>query len=136
MNDLTSKQTFEEKLKTRIKDSIGDLMTDKDLTKLVEKGIQSIFFDKRLEKSSNWARSPVTKEPLIEEMLKDLLKPRIDAVIQKYISDNKDVVHTQIQKAIDGGISKLILGSIDGYLSDKLLSLKFEIQNDLVNAQS
>ena len=135
MNDLTTKQTFEEKLKTRIKDSIGDLMTDEDLTKLVEKGIQSIFFDKRCEKTRNWAQPKVEKEPLIEEMLKDLLKPRIDAVVQKFISDNKDVVHTQIQKAVDGGISKLVLGSIDNYLAEKLLSLKFDIQNDLGNMQ-
>ena len=135
MNDLTTKQTFEEKLKTRIKDSIGDLMTDEDLTKLVEKGIQSIFFDKRCEKNRNWAQPTVEKEPLIEEMLKDLLKPRVDAVIEKFISDNKDVVHTQIQKAVDGGISKLVLGSIDSYMAEKLLSLKFEIQNDLVNMQ-
>ena len=36
---------------------------------------------------------------------------------------------------LDGGISKLVLGSIDSYMAEKLLSLKFEIQNDLVNMQ-
>ena len=36
MNDMTTNKSFEDKLKDRIRDSIGELLSDEDLSRIIE----------------------------------------------------------------------------------------------------
>ena len=46
-NDIVPIMSFEDKLKAKIKNDIGELLSDEDLQKMVKSSINSVFFDPR-----------------------------------------------------------------------------------------
>ena len=43
-NQLAPAKTFQERIADRIRESIGDLITDEDLAEMVTRGIDDVFF--------------------------------------------------------------------------------------------
>ncbi len=53
MSSIVAQQSFEEKVMGRIRESIGELMSDEDLKRIVEKGIDRALFE-RHEIGDSW----------------------------------------------------------------------------------
>ena len=70
MNDLTTTKSFEERMKDRIREDIGKLMTDDELSKLVRRATNDIFFKGREVKDGYHT---IEEEPLYIKLLKNSL---------------------------------------------------------------
>jgi hypothetical protein len=49
-NEIQTNETFEGKLKTRIRESIGDLLSDDDLKKIIDRGLEEFLQEHNLER--------------------------------------------------------------------------------------
>lgn len=96
---LTPMQTFEAKVKTKLKETIADMLPDDALDGLVQKAVEEEFFkptrrnlgtdyQPRWEEAPSWFMQEVAK----------LAKPIIDARVKKEF----DLRKSAIEKAIDG----------------------------------
>jgi len=130
MNAITENKTFEERMKDRIKDSIGDLITDEDLTKLVNRGIEDVFFKKtRIKKGYDYEDGPA----LIESIVKELLEEKIRIFAQQYVSLHEKEVVEAINKVAKEGAGNAVLAAISSAFSRQLYMFENNIRQQFQN---
>ena len=113
-------QSFEERLKDRIKNDMGELLTDTELSAIVRKGVDKILWERRFQKAANRYEDDTYKQPLIEDILSDLLEPRIVDAIKEYIKTHEDEVNELINRVVKEGASKALLRGIDMLLKSEM----------------
>lgn len=123
MTSVITNETFETKMKTRIKESIGDLITDEELSRLINNSVKELFLDPREMPSTGYNKQ--YKVPLIHEIVKECLDANVKAMVNSYIKENSDVVEKHISTVFSEGIGEAIL---------KALAMKF--QGDMIMMES
>lgn len=122
-------QNFEERMKARIKDSIGDLITDEELTKMLNRGIEEVFFTEKTVKQHNHWNSPEVKVPgLIHSIVKECLTDKIKEIANAYLSSRSDEVNAIVQKTIDEGVLKSFHRAFEMQLNDKFINFGSQVQ--------
>lgn len=132
--EITNPETFEQKLKNRIKDSIGDLISNEDLSKLVHRGVEEIFFQRRPNPKHNGYSSNtlVTIEPLLHELVRDAIQPAVVAAVETWVQEH----HTEMMKVVDEvvkeGVGTAVLEAMNRKLQDPLMHFQGEVYNKLM----
>ena len=109
-------KSFEDKLKARLKDSIGELISDEDLTALVNKSLQSVFFDRRPNpKYTGYSSSeePATLAPLLHEITKELLTPLMKEKIDIYIKENPQLIVDTVKAVVENGAGAAMIATLN-----------------------
>ena len=130
-NAIITAGTFEEKMKARIRQSIGELISDAELAKLVETGIEQAFFA-RQQKEDSYGRKTTT-EPLIYSIVKECFQKPVNDQVVAWFTTNADIVETLIEQSIRDGISKIVLQSLDRKLQSSLFAFGESLQANLKN---
>ena len=105
--------SFEEKLKDRLRQGIGELMSDEDLQAIIDNGIQQVFFEPRPRKDGHGYRErTVYDPPLIEETLRKELADSMDRCVAKWLRDNHDTVLEKIDEAVVGGAGDMLVRAL------------------------
>jgi len=133
-NDIVVKQTFEEKLRSRLRDSIGELMSDEDLKKLIDASMKSIFFDPRPNPKYNYNNGqPTTIEPLLHELLKELLLPNMKIALDSYLKENADMVQKTLDEILLLGVGQAYVKAMNMQFQTQLAALSSSIYSTLAN---
>ena len=112
MNAVVQQQTFEERLMGRIKDSIGELMTEEDLKKIVERGIEEALFKPRVSRSDGYGRVE-TKPSMVQEIVERFLTAHVRDAVDKWLADNQDKVLPMIEKVLQAGIGSALIAALN-----------------------
>lgn len=115
-------QTLQERVGARIREQIGDLLTDEDLKRLVETALHDAFFKREVLQTDSWSRPTKYKEARIVEIVQDLLKDRVDTAVKSWLDANQE----EFEKHIDDAIGKGLIGFLTTWIDDKF-------RNDLYN---
>jgi hypothetical protein len=126
VSSIEISKDFQTKIFERIRDSIGDLMTDDDLKKLVGASVNKVFFEDRKEHRSFGA--DVTKPPLIAEQIQELLKGQVTAAIKEWIDAHPDDVKAAIDAAIAKGMFALVQQHFESRVSGPMFELAQRLQ--------
>lgn len=126
-------KSFEERMMDMMKENAGNLFTPDDLKKIVEKGIEKMFFDKRFKQYSSYGYRDETKESLGEELIITFMKQQTTVAINNYIKENPEKVLELIEKSMKLGMTKFILDSINLFFQQSFFqfgeSIKEQIRN-------
>jgi predicted house-cleaning noncanonical NTP pyrophosphatase (MazG superfamily) len=136
MTDIVESKTFEQRMKERIRDSIGDLISDEDLTKMVDRSLEEVFFKPRPNpKHTAYYNSgePATIPPLLHELVKEVLEANVQAAVREYIGSNQEEVNAIIQKVVQEGIGAAVLGAMNSMFSHQLMNLQNNISQQISN---
>ncbi len=60
MNDIAEQKSFEQRMISRIREDIGKLMTDDELSKIVERATEEIFFKETIIEDGSWHKKNIT----------------------------------------------------------------------------
>ncbi len=126
MEEIEKQKTFEERMKARIRDSIGELMTDEELSKIVKRVTEKVFFEPvRLGEGYQMKEHP----PFIHQIIKELLTDSVRSQVGEYFVKNKEKIAESIKEIIQTGIGQALLNA---------LTMKFDMdmsmfQNNLIN---
>lgn len=72
---------------------IGDLITEEDLYDIVNQAIPKVFFEKRQETdNSGYSSRQVEKEPLIFEIMRQVLKSHVEQLVKDWAVENADKI--------------------------------------------
>jgi len=129
-NEITTKQTFEEKLSERIKKDIGDLIPDEDLQEVVKKAMDKAFFHEKIN-YDNYNREKSREMPWIVNHVKSLTEERIDAAIKKWIAENDKAVNEMVKGIIEEGITKVCLQSLTTLFQPDMQQLGYSVETKL-----
>lgn len=125
-NEVVIQQNFQERMMERIRGSIGELMTEEELKKIVEKAVNQIFFEGTTVKVDNWHNK--TEPPFIHKLVKDLLEAQVKVAVQNYMVENKDTFRKIIQKIIQEGMGVAVFKAFENTFSSTLSSFQYNIE--------
>jgi len=130
--EVMIKQTFEEKMKERIRESIGELITDEELSKLVHKSVDQVFFaPTKIKRGSfgDYEEGP----SLLNGLIKELLTPQVNKSIQQYINEHPAEVIKVVKEVVSVGMGNALLNAVNYQFQNDLINLQSNIQNTLAN---
>lgn len=114
-NEVATNLTFEQRIFERIRGSLGELMSDEDLKRLVEAAMQKAFHEPRTVSIDRWGDKKHAP-PLITEAVNAFLASRANGAIQAWLEQNPDVIGAVVKDAIAKGV----LGWVQSYMDQKL----------------
>ena len=127
---IVIQKSFQEKMKERIKESIGELMSDEELKNLVDRGLEEAFFRERKLNSNSW-ESDKYEKPLIHEILKELLRKSVDKHVSEFIDGHSDDVMEAIKEIHSLGIGNALLNAVNKKFSTDIFNLQTNIEQRL-----
>ena len=133
MTNVANNETFEAKMKTRIRDSIGDLISDEELSKLITGEISNVFLQDRKVPATNPYGSNTYKESLVHEIVKELLTENVIKIIKQYVNANNDKIEIKIKEVFEQNIGELMIKSIGSIFRSDMLTVESNILNKLRN---
>jgi len=123
-------RTLQERVGDRIRDQIGDLMTDADLKLLVDKALQEAFFTPVELPQQHW-NSPKEYAPAFAvKHVRELLTERVDAACAAWLAEHKD----ELGKHIDDAVGKGFLGFFQTWLDTKVQNEMFKF-GEMIKSQ-
>lgn len=113
-------KSFDDRMKDKIRESIGDLITDEELSKIVAQGIHAAFFEP-VSVDNSYSRNP-KREPLITNIVKELLSEKVNLAVKGWFKDNPEAMTPILDEVIKSGITKTIFNQIDSALSTEFIT--------------
>lgn len=124
-HELTTSQTFQERMLARIREQMGDLMTDDDLRALVATAMQKAFFESRVD-ASGYNR--VEKPPLFVELIEKQMREEVGKAAARWVEDNPESVAKAISASIEKGIFGMVMAHFDSKVAGPLWQLHNALQ--------
>lgn len=131
-NSIEMSKSFNDRMKERVKESIGELLTDEELSSIVKKGVNDLFFEPIYEKNS-WGSSIKVSNPLAVVMLEGLLEEKVKEEVKNYISNNKEDIHKEINKIIENGIFGAVVNTFTNMFKNDFYTFQSQILTTLNN---
>lgn len=103
-------ETIVDRVVERLKlQPIGDLITEEDLHDIVKQAIPKAFFEKRTEiVHSSYRSETLTKDPLIVEIMRDLLKSSTEKAVDTWVREHSEEILSNWKAVMDAGIEKYV----------------------------
>ena len=111
-------------MKNRIKESIGDLITDEQLTVLLEKALDEMFLQERIV-TVNY--NTTRKAPLLYEIIKECLQAQVYEVCREYVKNNQEIVEKTLDQVIKDGAGEALVRGLTGMFNVHLMNLRHNI---------
>lgn len=129
-NEVQQAKTLQERVGDRIRDQIGDLMTDADLKTLVDQALHDAFFKETIIRGE-WGRGDTVKPAPAVALVRDLLKERVDAACATWLAEHKDALGAHIDEAIGNGMLKFFTTWLDSKVQQDLFTFGNNLRNSL-----
>lgn len=133
--EITTPQNFEDRLKARIKDSIGELVSDDDLKRIIERGIEDALFNPRriLTRTDSWGNKQYdTGPPLVQEIVTPLLREEMASAVAQWLRAHPDTVEKIIAESLGKGITAAVTKAIDEKMQHAFWQFGEAIKNGLL----
>ncbi|HXS59268.1 MAG TPA: hypothetical protein VN703_00450 [Candidatus Sulfopaludibacter sp.] len=130
--EIEKSKTFEQKMKDRVRESIGDLLSDEDLSKIVKTCMDDIFF-KEKEIKDHWGHVKGREPPLLHNLVEKLLQPSMDKALKEYMAENSEHVLKSIDEVIKMGAGQAFIKALDTMFNNRLSDLRNNMTSDLNN---
>lgn len=131
-NEVVTSQSLQERVGQRIREQIGDLLTEDDIKRLVEAAMQDAFFKRRTKKDvHNYTTED--KEPVIVELVRQLLQPAVDKAAKEWFEAHADEVHKHIDDALAGGILSFVQRWVESRMEAPMREFANAIKAGLAN---
>jgi len=124
--EIATTQNFQERMFERIKDQMGDLLSEEDLKVILERSIEKAFFEPQTYERGY--RTEVEQSPFVK-MIERELHSRVHTIADKWMSENKDRIEELIRDCLGKGFTKLITD----YLDNKMGWHVHQLQESLIN---
>ena len=127
--ELAVTQNFQERMKDRIRDSIGDLLSDEDLKNIIERGIEEVFFKETYDNSSHYNKKVFP--PLIHQMVKECLNERMQEQVKIWIASHNDEVEEAIKECVVQGAGAALMAAIKYHFEGSMNTLASDMGSKL-----
>jgi len=126
--EIAKKETFEEKMKARIVDSIGDLMPDEELQKIISRSIDEAFFKKQTRQEGYHI---IEKDPWVYDIVRSLLTEQVKEQVKYHIDSNRVEFGKIITEVIQKGISDAFVNTIKNTFQQQMFDFEMNIKNKM-----
>jgi hypothetical protein len=123
---------FQSRMKKRIRASIGELLSDAELQKLINRSMNEIFFEPRkAPRTTTWGPDKPDAAPLMHEIVKELIEPSVKQCVSNYIAEHADEIKALVSTALDEGFARSVIRGVDSLFKNQLMDLSMGVQNQI-----
>jgi len=133
MTELTKADTFQQRMFERIRESMGEFLSEDDLKELLERTIEKSFFEERIVLSSSYYDRDKKKPSLFQELVTEQVQPMVEKAITAWLQDNSEQVTTTIDAVLKDGLLSALSKAIEQKMQIPILNLGTEISNKLLS---
>lgn len=124
--EIATSKNFQERVFEKIRDQLGNLLTEVELKALLDKAIEKAFFEPR-QSGNSWDKTE--KPPYFVELIQTELQSKVQDAVKAWIDSHQDDVGKAIQEALGKGF----FGILTNYLENQIRGPLYNFQNDLIN---
>jgi hypothetical protein len=133
MTELTKTDTFQQRMFERIRESMGDLLSEDDLKELLERTIEKSFFEERIVQSSSYYGNDQKKPSLFQELVTEQVQPMVEKAITVWLQVNSEQVTSTIEAVLKDGMLSALSKAIEYKMQIPVMNLRQEISNKLLS---
>ena len=126
MSEIQKQESFSDRIKGRIKDSIGELMTDEELKEIISKGVHEAFFVPRT-KIDSWGRKEFS-DSLAVEIVKECLREEVRTQVNNYLTEHKEDIKKVVADKLSTDAGTLLLSAITNNFQTALYDFQSAVQ--------
>lgn len=120
---------FQERIFERIKESIGELMTEEELKKLVEASMHKAFFEK-VEEVDRWGSKKVG-DPLIVVELRKLMELQVKEALKIWMEEHKEEIGEMIDTLMREGLLNALVKEFNNTMNQSFWNFGNDIKTKL-----
>ncbi len=128
-DEIVQTKTFEERMRDRIKEDIGDLITDEELSAMVKKCVNDIFFEGRTVPNGVYNTKEVPS--FFEAEVKRLMEPLVKKEVRRCVINNKELITKATKEVFEQGVGTLFVKALNDMFQNDLMSLQQNIQTSM-----
>jgi len=128
---IDAQRSFQEKMHDKIRDSIGDLISNEELKVLVDKAVQELFFTERRIPGSNSWDSNNAEPPLIHEIVEELLMETVQDIVKVYFNEHPQEILKVVNQVVKEGLGSALMSALTSSFQNDLITFKAGIENKL-----
>ena len=128
---IVQTKTFEERLKDRIRESIGELMSDEDLQKIIERGIDDVFFKTHHEPHGPY--NTREKPPLIHAVVKEVLDKQMKEAVAAWLQTHEAEVQEAVGRCVQEGAGTAVIKALNWQMENAMDRLRADIFSKIQN---
>lgn len=117
-NNIQIPLTFQDKLAQRMREQIGELLTEEDLKKLTERAVEEMFFKPRVV-VGQWNQTS-TQPPWFVAEFGKLAEPVLREEMQRWLNEHPDEVRDILRQSIEKGVAGMVMSQFNVLLSSAL----------------
>lgn len=112
---VVQQMSLEERLTQRLHDSLGDLITDADLTAMIERGIEKALFQERFTEPSMYRgyREVQKKPALVDELVEKFLASKMGEAVDRWIMENPETMQAAVDKIVAASAGEALMKYLD-----------------------
>lgn len=118
--DIASATDFQTRMFNRIREQMGELLTDAELKTIVDKAIEKAFFEERYDEGDKWGNNRRRVPPHFVKLVDEHLQLRVRAACDAWFKENPAVLEGIIADLIGKGMVKLITDYLERKTQDAL----------------
>jgi hypothetical protein len=129
-NEVTTPKSFEERMIEQFRANIGNLMTDDEMRKIIERGMENLFFTPKMEKSKSYPyEEQLSAPPLAYQIAEKMFREAAEAVLMRWMVDNKERMFELLEKQLcNENLQSLMLQMFSQMFTSPILSANEHIK--------
>ena len=121
-----SAEAFQRRIFDKIKNQLGDLLTEDELRPMVEKAVQQAFFERRTVRGRYGDNE--THEPVFVTLMREHLQTQVRLQVDQWVAANPTVLAGAAEAVVREGIAKAVLGVLEQRIQGPLWTLTQALQ--------
>lgn len=130
MTDIVNSSTFQQRMFERIRESMGDLLSDDDLKEILHRTVEETFFKDRVIPGAYYNSKPTIEPSEFKALVSEAVQPQVKEVVTQWVNEHQDEITT----IIDGVIKERILNTCIRAFDDRLAGAMAPLQSQLYEA--
>ncbi len=124
MGEIATTKDFQERMFERIRDQLGDLMTQEDLQKIVTAAIDKAFFEKQKIRTGSYSSDFKEIDPVFVIQIRELMTPMVRAACEVWVNANKETISKAITDQLNAGAYALVQNHINSMLAPGIYAMQ------------
>lgn len=120
---------LEERVSEKIKESIGDLITGDELSELILKSVDDIFFKPTTIQVSQFRSE--NGPSLLHSIVREIMDEHVKNEVQSYIVAHPEVVTDVVETIVKNGFDGAVINALRNVFSNEMSNFEFSIQNKI-----
>lgn len=102
-NEIATNETFQQRMFEKIRDQMGDLLTDDELKKLLANAVEKAFFEPTRGSYNS------VEPPMFVKLIQKAMENRVHSAVTEWMNENPEQMEKAIQDVLKNGMFSAVM---------------------------